>query len=70
MLYDVIVITVGSVSVVGAIVSGYLMNKHRRKIRVVGIVKAETGIAMPKWMLRLYESTFNPDSENKTSSKG
>lgn len=67
--YDVAIITVGSVSVIGAIVSGFLMNRHRRKIRVVGIVKTETGIAMPNWMLRLYESTFNPDSEN-TSSKG
>ena len=62
MIYDIIIVTVGSVSVVGSIWAGYLMHKHRREIRIYKQVKQETGFEVPKWLLQVYESTFRSSS--------
>ncbi len=41
------------------------MHKHRREIRIYKQVKQETGFEVPKWLLRVYESTFRPDNEGR-----
>jgi hypothetical protein len=64
MIYDVIIVTVGSISIVGAVWAGYLTHKHRREVRIYKQVKLETGYEVPKWLLRVYESTFRPSSKS------
>ena len=61
--YDAAIITAIAVSFVGIIWASYQLRKHRREIKIVGIVKAETGIKPPKYLLKLYEATFRPDSK-------
>jgi hypothetical protein len=69
--YDGVIIILSGVAMVGVIWSSYRMNKRRREVRIRSLVKAQVGTTMPDWMLRLYESTFDPDTENnKSSSKG
>jgi hypothetical protein len=69
-LYDAVMTTLSVIGIVGVIVTSYLMNKHRREMRVYKRIRVEAGeffpslpewLKNPKWLVKLFSGTTKLD---------